>query len=337
MNAIRQILRRLDAFQQATPPLAFAWAVVKKFGDDSAGSLAALIAYYGFLSLFPLLLVLITILGLVVTPTLAHEIVKSALGQFPIIGPQLAGPKGVHSLREGSVIGLILGLIGLLWGSLGITQAAQNAMAQVWNVPGVKRPGLVPRLGRGFGFLVLLLIDVLATTVLAGFATFAGLGPAPRLGSAVLAILVDIALFIAAFRVLTPRPVRTRELLVGAAVAGIAWAGLQLGGTALVAHQLKHSSQIYGYFGSILGLLSFLYLAAEITMYAAELNVVRARRLYPRSMVPPPMTKADRLVLGDISKATAKRPEQSVEVSFADEIGQPIRAGDRSRDIWGRR
>lgn len=318
MNAIQRGLKKVDAFQQRTPPLAFAWAVLKKFGDDSAGSLAALVAYYGFLSLFPLLLVLITILGLVVTPAESHKVVGSAIGQFPIIGSQLTGPNGVHALKEGSVLGLVFGMLGLIWGALGIAQAAQRAMAQVWNVPGVNRPGFLPRLGRGVAFLILLLLDVVVTTVLAGVATFGGQGAGARIGAGVITLVVDAALFIVGFRVLTPKSIKTRLLIRGAAAAGIAWAGLQLGGTSLVGHQLKHTSQIYGYFGSILGLLAFLFLAAEITMYAAELNVVWARKLYPRSIMAPPLTAADRRVLGDIARSTERRPEQHVEVDFSD-------------------
>ena len=148
MNPIERGIRAVDAFQQARRPWAFTFGVIKKFGDDSAGSLAALVAYYGFVSLFPLLLVLITILGLVVTPGTEKAVVHSALAQFPIVGNQLTGPNGIHALRAGSVLGLTIGLLGLVWGSQGITQAAQKAMATVWNVPGVIRPGFVPRLGR---------------------------------------------------------------------------------------------------------------------------------------------------------------------------------------------
>lgn len=340
MNAIQRAVKKVDSLQQRTPALAFVWAVVRKFGDDSAGSLAALVAYYGFLSLFPLLLVLVTVLGLVLTPAESHKVVNSAIGQFPVIGSELTGPNGVHALKEGSAFGLVVGLLGLLWGSLGITQAAQNAMAQVWNIPSVKRPGFLPRLGRGAGFLVLLLLDVIVTTVLAGFATFGSGSVGTRIGAGVVTVAVDVVLFMVAFRILTPKVIRTRELLEGATVAGVAWAILQLGGTSLVGHQLKHSNQIYGTFGSILGLLAFLYLAAEITMYAAELNVVRARKLYPRSIMAPPLTAADRRVLGDITKATERRPEQTVEVAFsesADWSDSGVKAADRSRDTKARR
>ena len=64
MNVAERLVRRVDRAQQGVRPLAFAVGVFKKFGDDRGGSLAALLTFYGFLSLFPLLLLLVTILGL---------------------------------------------------------------------------------------------------------------------------------------------------------------------------------------------------------------------------------------------------------------------------------
>lgn len=316
MNPIERGIRAVDAFQQAQRPLAFIFGVIKKFGDDSAGSLAALVAYYGFVSLFPLLLVLITILGLLVTPGTEKAVMHSALSQFPIVGNQLTGPNGIHALKAGSVVGLIIGLLGLLWGSQGITQTAQKAMATVWNIPGIKRPGFVPRLGRSAEFVAVLLLNVIITTMLAGFATLGGQAWYLRVLAGIITLLVDVGVYILAFRVLTPKTVQTRDLALGAAVAGLAWAILQYFGTLLVGHQLRHSSQIYGYFGSILGLLAFLYLAAQISIYCAELNVVRARRLYPRSIVQPPLTDADLRTLTYIAKAEERRPEQRVDVEY---------------------
>jgi YihY family inner membrane protein len=292
--------------------------VIKKFGDDSAGSLAGLIAFYGFLALFPLLLVLITVLGLVFAndPHFQERVVNSTVSQFPIVGNQLAGPHGVHSLRAGSVAGLVIGLIVLLWGSLGVTRAAQSAMAEVWNVPPVQRPGFAARLVRGVGFVGVLGLNAVVTTVLAGFASFGGHSIGLRVAAAVITLTADVGLYIVAFRILTPPSIDTRSLVPGAVVAGIAWAVLQHVGGYLVGHQLRHSSQVYGYFASILGLIGFLYLACQMTMYAAELNVVRARHLYPRSLVPPPLTAADERVLADIAKEGERRPEQRVAVEF---------------------
>src|SRR5580658_6238939 len=139
MNPLEKSVRRIDGFQQRHRVPAFVFGVMKKFGDDSAGTLAALIAYYGFLSLFPLLLVLTTLLGLFFAHDAAmqHRILDSTVSQFPIVGNQLSGKNGVSSLHAGSAIGLAVGLVGLVWGSFGVSQAAQRAMAEVWNVPGV--------------------------------------------------------------------------------------------------------------------------------------------------------------------------------------------------------
>ena len=294
------------------------FAVVKKFGDDSAGSLAALIAYYGFLSVFPLLLVLTTLLGLFFThdAALQQRIIDSAVGQFPIVGKQLSGHHGVSSLRAGSVLGLVVGLIGLLWGSLGVSQAAQRAMADVWNVPGVIRPGFLPRLGRSAEFLALLAFDVVLTTFLVGQATI-GHGP---LWSQVLAVVLGLAanmlVYLLGFRILTPRSIALHCLVPGALLAGLGWTVLQYVGTLLVGHTLRHANETYGYFGSVLGLISFLYLAAEVTVYAAEVNVVLERKLYPRSMVQPPLTAADKAVLSAVAEQGERRPEQHVRVEF---------------------
>lgn len=309
-------IKIIDDFQQRTSPLDFVFGVVKKYGDDSASSLAALMTYYGFLSLFPLLLVLVTVLGLILTPHLRDTVVSSAVGQFPIVGNQLKSTAGAHSLKAHSVIGLIIGLLGTLYGSLGISQSAQYAMAQVWNVPGVDRPGFVPRMVRSVSFLGVLLLDVIVTTVLAGFSTAGGHNVGLEILAAIVTVAADVGLYMLAFRVLTPKVIETRCLLRGAALAGVGWAILQYVGSFLVAHELKNTSQVYGYFASVLGLLAFIFVAAELSMYAAEYNVVRERRLYPRSIVQPPLTDADTRVYTDIAKIGERRPEQRVEVDY---------------------
>jgi uncharacterized BrkB/YihY/UPF0761 family membrane protein len=119
--------------------------------------------------------------------------------------------------------------------------------------------------------------------------------------------------------VLTPGQIPTRRLPLGAAVAGVLWVLLQSGGGYLVGHNLKHASQVYGFFAIVLGLLSWLYLAAEATLYAAEVNVVRARRLWPRSILQPPLTRSDRRALADLAKQEERCPEESIHVAFTDQ------------------
>src|SRR6266511_3973147 len=145
MNVVQRIVARVDAFQQRRRWTAFPYAVMKKFGDDQAGYLAALIAYYTFFSLFPLLLVFVTVLGMVLhgNPDLADSIQKSVLGQFPVIGTQIT----LGSL-PGSGVALFVGALGTLYGGLGGVKAAQHAMDTIWDVPRKLRPNFMTSLKR---------------------------------------------------------------------------------------------------------------------------------------------------------------------------------------------
>ncbi|MCU1466075.1 MAG: YihY/virulence factor BrkB family protein [Actinomycetia bacterium] len=322
MNPER-ILRRVDAFQQRNRPVGFVFAVVKKFGDDRAGMLAALMSYYGFLALFPLLLLLVTILGFALrgNPSLQDRVLRSTLSDLPIIGDQLR--TNIHSLRA-SPVATVVGVVGLLWGSLGVTQAAQFAMAQVWNVQGKDRPGFVTRLVRGLLFIGTLGLGIALTTLLAQVGAFsAGQAMWLRVVSIAGGVALNIGLYVVAFRVLTPKQIELRALVPGAVLGGIGWTLLQFLGTYLVDHQLKHTSQVYGVFAVVLGLVAWLYLNAQLTMYAAEFNVVRARHLWPRTLLQPPLSAADRVVLRDIAKQEARRPEQTVMVGFDDPAAVP--------------
>ena len=310
-----RVLDRVDAWQQRHRVPAFVVGVLKKYGDDRGGQLAALIAYYGFLAMFPLLLVFVTVLGYVAhgDPGLRRDLLDTALADFPVVGQELR--RNVSALG-GNGVALVVGLLTLVWGSLGVAQVAQHAMAQVWNVPGVRRPGFGGRLVRSLLVLVVLAIAVVGTTALTTIATLVPGGSAVPIVSTALVVVLNVALTWLAFRVLTPAEVATRDLLPGAVLGGVAWTALQALGGWLVARQLQHSSELYGTFGLVLGLLFFLYLAAQITVYAAEVNVVRARHLVPRSLAPPPLTAADEEVLTEVAEAERRRPEQEVAVTF---------------------
>jgi YihY family inner membrane protein len=314
-NPFERLVRRVDAFQQRHRFAGLVFGVIKKFGDDRAGSLAALMAYYGFLAMFPLLLFLTTLLGFVLrgNSSLKTHILNSALRDFPIIGTQLNN--SVHPLK-GSGLGLIVGLLGLLWGGLGVTQIGQYAMAQIWNVPGVNRPSFKSRISRGLVLIAALGLAAVVSTVLASVSTFGSASGVAKLLSAAASVVVNVGLFVAAFRIMTPRQVATADLIPGAVIAGAIWSVLQATGGYLVGHQLRHASQVYGFFGTVLGLISWLYLGAQVTLYAAEFNVVRSRKLWPRSMVQPPLTAADEAALAAIAMQEWRRPEQDVHVTF---------------------
>ncbi len=318
MNVVERGVRATDRVQQQWPPAAFAFGVIKKFGDDRGGSLCALLAFYGFLSLFPLLLLLVTVLGFFggSEHSLVHRIENSAFSQFPIVGTKLS--TNIHGLHDRSMLGLVAGVAGVLWGSQGAMQTAQFAQAQIWNVPGVVRPNFWARLGRTACMIVVLGAFLLASTVLAGVVTIGHYGAAAAVGAVVLSFALNAVLFVVAFRVLTPKQIPWRDTMPGALAGSMGWTVLQYLGGVLVEHSLRNTSKEYGTFALVLGLIAFLYLAAEVSVYAAELNVVKARHLWPRSLVQPPLTPADKEVLSSLALEEKRRPEQFVATGFRD-------------------
>jgi YihY family inner membrane protein len=331
MNPVERMIRRVDATQQRHTPAAFVFGVVKKFGDDNGGVLVSNLAYSAFVSLFPLLLILLTILGLIASAdkSFRESAVKNAVAnQIPLIGQTLTSSSGVQQLHRASVIGLIVGLLFLTWGVTGLAQAGLFTMAQVWNLPGPARPGYVQRLGRAVLFLCLLGGGVIVTTGLASLNTYAVKGFWAVILIEVVTAAFNAGMYLGAFRALTPKGVPTRNLLPGAITGGILWTVLQVLGTWLV-HHFLHSDSLYGVFATVLGLLAWIYLAVEVTVYAAETNVVLARRLWPRSIVQPPLTEADRHVMALQALQNQRRPEQHVEVTFDDRepgVAEPARA-----------
>jgi YihY family inner membrane protein len=317
VNPIERGLRRVDRAQQRHRASAFVFGVIKKYGDDNGGMLAASLSHSAFVSVFPLLLVLVTVLGLVasVDPSLRGDVLSTVASQFPSVGKELTG--NVHALRRSSAIGLAVGLLGLVWGATGLAQAGLFTMEQVWNLPGPARPGYLPRLGRALLFLGVLGAVVIATTLLTALATFGRHVPVLVVLAELLAGLVNIGLYFVSFRVLTPKGIPARSLLPGAVCGGVAWTLLQTLGNYLVHHYL-HSDSVYGTFATVLGLVAWLYIAVQVTVYAAEVNVVLARHLWPRAMIQPPLTEADRSSLALQALQNQRRPEQHVTVTFDD-------------------
>jgi YihY family inner membrane protein len=287
--AERQI-RRVDRFQQRHAVLAFPWAVVQKFGDDQAGSKAAL---------------------------------------MPVIGDQIRSD--VHPL-EGNTTALIIGILGTIYGSLGIGFAAQNAMNKVWNIPYVRWPSFWERYARTFGVIGLLGVASVSSTVLATIATaFASGATATALAVAGSAVL-NLGLFLLAFKVLSAEPLRAREVAVGAILATVFWETLQLVGTWYVTRGLRHAGPTYGFFAVVITLLSWLYLGSQLTLWAAEINVVLRYRLWPRSLMRPPLTAADKLMLVRLAEMEVRRPEQKITTSFTDKADEdPLRSTPEPR------
>jgi membrane protein len=327
-----RVLATVDRYQRTHRWLGFPIAAVYKFGDDQGPYLAALITSYGFLSLFPLLLLLVTILGFALDgdPHLRSELIDSALAQFPVIGSQLRG--NVHSLT-GSGIGLVVAIVTMLYGCLGAAGATQNAFNRAWAVPRNRRPNPITARLRSLLMLLVLGAGVLVTTLLAALTTGAGaygadVGGVLRVGATVLAVVANIGLFMLAFRVLTASEVATRQLLVGAMVAGVGWQLVQILGTYLVTHSLKGSQEAYGVFGLVLGLIAWIYLLALVTVVATEINVVASRRLWPRALLTPftdrvTLTSADERAYTGYAGSEQRKGFEVIDVGFEPPTPQP--------------
>lgn len=309
------LVARFDRFQQGHAALGFPLAVRQKYSEDQGGYLAATIAYYGFFSVFPLLLVFTTTLGFVLRghAHLEHQIVHSALGQFPVIGRELK----TGSLK-GNRLALGLGLAGALWAGLGAVIAAENAMNQVWGVPFRCRPNFLHARVRALLLLLVLGGGALAATALAAAGTVgAHYGIGWKVASVAISALLDFGLFWLSFRVLTAQDLSWSSLRVGAAAAAVGYEALQLLGGYYVGHVLSHASNVYGTFALVIGLLSFIYLAIHVTLLAAEVNVVASRRLWPRSFsigAQQPATAGDKDALTQRSKVEERRTDQQIEV-----------------------
>lgn len=321
MNPAEAAVRKIDAWQQRHAVPAFVFGVLKKFGDDEGGNLVALLAYFAFLSVFPLLLAALGILGLILAdhPALEQRLIDSAFSEFPVIGPQLHSQVGLDSLHH-SGPALVIGLAGAIFGGRGLANAVQNTLNTVWGVPKVDRPGLLPRQLRNLGLLGLLALGVTATAgtvVLAEMARDLGIdGFALRLSAFLVSCAVYAGLFWLAFRVGTAGSVPGRALVLGAVLAALAWRALLGAAEVIVAHYLRHAQSVAGLFGIVLGLLAWFALQATVTVYAIEADVVRTHRLWPRSIVQPPLTKADEHALELATEVEVRRPEQKVSTRF---------------------
>ncbi len=325
-GVIEIAVRRVDGFQQKHGLFGFPFAVLQKFGNDQAGGKAALIAYYGLFALFPLLLLFATILGYVLKGNvkLQEQLINSALGNFPIIGPQLKSH--VHSL-SGSAGAVIFSSLLLLYGAIGLGLATQSAMNTVWNIPFVRWPMFLLRYLRAFAVLVLLALSTIGTTVLTGFATLASHGPFSSALLLIGSLVVNFMLILTAFMVMTADKLRWRDVALGAALAAIFWQVMQLIGSWYIGRELQNRTETYGFFGIVIALLAWIFLGAQLFLLAAEINVVKRERLWPRSMTQPPLTAADRAVFDRLAQMEVRRPEVELEVRFLPEADRNPLAG----------
>jgi membrane protein len=318
----------LDRLQQRVRAVGFVIAVIYKYVDDRGGYLAALITYYAFVSLFPLLLLLTTVLGVVLVghPELQRQILHSALSEFPVIGEQLGQPRAL----SGGATAVVVGVVGALYGGLGVGQAVQNAMDTVWAVPRHGRPDPLRSRVRSLLLLVVLGSAAIAATLISGVGTATqSFGWLATAGCVFAAVVINMCICLVAFRVSTARALGFRDVLPGAVTAAVTWQLLQWFGTGYVTHTVKTASAVNGVFALVLGLLAFLFLVSTTLVLCAEINVVWVDHLYPRALMTvfvdeAELTAADRETYARQAKAEQVKTFEQVDVSF----DEPNRAQD---------
>ncbi len=315
------ITERLDEFQRKHRWAGFPLAVVYKYFDDFGAYLAALLTYYGFVSLFPLLLLLSTVLGFVLSgdQRLQHEVLTSALHQFPVIGGDLDQPKRLG----GGPVGLVVGILGSLYGGLGVAQAFQYAANTLWAVPRNSRPNPFKVRGRSLLLLATAGSALLGTTILSivSGGGAGALGTAGRSLTLAASVVINIAVSVFAFRFAPARRLSVRDVVPGAIAAAVIWQLLQSFGIIYVRHVVEHASATNAVFAFVLGLLAFLYITATAVLLCAEINVVHVSHLHPRSLLTPftnnvTLTAGDRLAYSRQAKAQRSKGFEHVDVNF---------------------
>ncbi len=319
MRWLERFARGIDRYQQRHGFVGFPFAVLKKFGDDDGGRLAGLIAYYGFFSLFPLLMVFVSVLGFVLSgyPDVRASIVDSALGQFPVIGNAIGSRAKLQGL-QGSTVSIVVGGGTAIWAGLAVAQAAQKAMNTVWDVPRALWPNFVFRRVRSLGMLVLLGTIVIMSTFASGYGSSGVLPATISFLGWIVALILNAVLFTLSYQILTATDLRWRNVLPGALTAAVLWTLLQVVGGYYLTHELRSASDVYGTFALVLALFVWISLGAQVTLLCAEINVVWRRRLWPRSLVQPPLTTGDEKVYAAIVERARMRPEVAVHVWFTD-------------------
>jgi YihY family inner membrane protein len=300
----------VDRTQRASKPAGVAVATFKKFSEDRTTNLASMIAFWGIFSIFPLFMVLVTVLAWVLPASDKHSVLSQVAKMLPLLDPSTI------SGLTGSVLALVLGLVTALWSGLGVVRTVQFAFDSVWEIPYHERPGLVQQTLRSVWVLGTIGVGLVLTTLISGFVVTSAngvhLGVLGRVGGYVLAAALDVGIFLAAFRILTTRATSTRAVLPGALLSGVAFFILQQVSALIISHYLQKAQSTYGHFATVITILWWFYLQANITLLGAQLNVVLSERLYPRSLVNAPQTPADHRVLEAYVGERAYHPQQRV-------------------------
>lgn len=322
-NVLTRTLRRVDDFQRRHKALALPYAVVKKYGDDQGGYQSALITYYGFLSLFPLLIVATSIIQIVSrgNDSLKERLTASITSYFPALGDSLTASIQTQS-KTG--IALIVGLLVTFYGAKGVADAVQQALNHIWAVPRAKRAGFPKAAVRSLALIVFAGAGAMLSALVSGFAAGRGQHVVTRTLLSLLGVSIMFVVLWGVYSYGSSARVKKHVNIAGAALAALGFFVLQLAGSYLIAHQLQNQRGLGAQLAMVLAILFWLYLQAQVFLYAAEVNTVRHYTLWPRSLSGQQLTQADKDAFALYAKReTMHEPTEDVAVAFDGTPHQP--------------
>jgi uncharacterized BrkB/YihY/UPF0761 family membrane protein len=327
---VNRVIAWADGLQRRHGVLGFPYAVVKKYGDDEGGRQAALITYYGFLSIFPLLLLGVAILSRVLAdhPDLRERLIAE-------IVPKALRPTVEHSLATlpTSSVPFVVGLIGLLFSGTGVVFSAYQTLNNVAAVRHRFRASFFSRYVRVFVVLAILMLGALAAGTLTVVATALPGQPGVQRAAAVLGTaLVVFAVLLLGAKLLLARHAPVRALWPGAVIGAVAVTIVLTAGTPLLARLVAKAGPVYGSFATVAGMFALLYLVGQALVYAAEVAAVRYARLWPRAFDLNHPTAADARVLTLLAREQERIPAARVEFHLAARNTPPVPGGSPPAD-----
>ncbi len=316
-NAVERLVAWVDAFQRDHPLFGFPHAVVKKYSDDDGGRQAALITYYGFLSLFPLLLVGVSVLSRVLVdhPALRERLIEE------IVPPDLRSTvEHAVSSMPSSGVPFAIGLLGAMFAGTGVAFSAFETLNHVLGVPRRARFGFVIRYVRVLSMLVVAMVGGLASAVLTiGSATLSDVDGVQQLAAAAGTAMVVFIVLILSVKLLVARPVAFRACWSAAAAGAVIIAAVLAVGTRALALLINKAGPVYGSFATVVGAFGLLYLVSEALLFCAEAAIVRRRKLWPRALDVAHLTPADRIVITGLAVEQERLSNERIAVRYADE------------------
>ncbi len=279
---IKASLKRLNHYQLEHRTSGFSYGVIKKYGEDDAGYQASLITYYAFLALFPLLIVVTSILQLVFRhdQTLKLKIVSTISHYFPAMSTELQS--SIHSFRR-TGLALIIGLLIAIYGARGVAGAWRNTLDNFMFVPRLKRLSQPRSTLRNLNLIFIGGIGILLAASLSTLATSLDHGLPFRLLADGLAILVLFGVLAFLFKIGTTARLSNKTVVISALLATIGLQLLQVLGGYIMSHELSHLSPFYGTLSTVLGLMFWIYLQVQVLLLVFETAIVHHYKLWPRS------------------------------------------------------